>query len=273
MVRRIIGFLLRKALSSNRFKGRLYRSWYRYVDRRIGADGVAFIYYGFAPLEGDGVALDAADEVDRYNLQLYHTVAGAVPLQGRDVLEMSCGRGGGASYMARYLEPGRMVGVDRTESAVISCGRNHKRDGLAFVCGDALGFPFSDESFDAIVNVEASHCYPDLGRFLSEVRRVLRRGGHFLYADFRKTEEFDDWRSTIGAAGLEVVKECEITPNVVRALELNEQRLQGIIDDVAPERQRALFRQFAGTKGTMINESFRTGKAKYMRFVMRKAGA
>jgi ubiquinone/menaquinone biosynthesis C-methylase UbiE len=56
---------------------------------------------------------------------------------------------------------------------------------LDFVRGDAQNLHFPDQSFDAVINVEASHIYPNLERFLGEVARVLRPGGHFLYADFR----------------------------------------------------------------------------------------
>ena len=59
--------------------------------------------------------------------------------------------------------------------------------------GNAESLPFADESFDAVINVEASHGYPDFPRFLAEVARVLRPGGHFLYADFRGFLEYDDW--------------------------------------------------------------------------------
>ncbi len=270
MTRPLAAFLLGKALLSNRLKGRVWKYWYRYVDRRFGKQGVAFMNFGLAHTEGDGVELEAADESDRYNLQLYHVVANPVSMEGLDVLEMSCGRGGGASYVARYLKPRRMIGVDRTESAVACCRRNHTAAGLGFVCGDALGFAFADGSCDAVMNVEASHCYPDVGRFLAEVGRVLRPGGHFLYADFRMAREFDAWRSAIDACGLEVIEECEITPNVLRALELNDERMRQIISDVAPRRQRGLFRQFLGAKGTKIYEAFRSGRAKYMRFALKK---
>ncbi len=270
MVRKLIGFLLLKAFSSNRLKGRLWKYWYRHVDRRFDMQRVAFMNYGFAPAEGDGVELEAADEPDRYGLQLYHIVASPVSLEGLDVLEMSCGRGGGASYGARYLKPRRLIGVDRTESAVASCRRNHTAAELGFVCGDALGFPFADGSFDAVMNVEASHCYPDVGRFLAEVGRVLRPGGHFLYADFRGVRDFDAWRSELGACGLEVIEECEITSNVVRALELNDEHLRQIISDVFPKRRQRLFQQWMGAKGTKIYEAFRSGRAKYMRFALRK---
>ncbi len=270
MTRPLAAFLLGKALSSNRLKGSLYKYWYRYIDRRFGKQGVAFMNFGLAPTEGDGVELEVADEPDRYGLQLYHVVANPVSLEGLDVLEMSCGRGGGASYVARYLKPRRIIGVDRTESAMASCRRNHTAAGLGFVCGDALRFAFADGSFDAVMNVEASHCYPDVGRFLAEVGRVLRPGGHFLYADFRMVREFDAWRSAIDACGLKMIEECEITPNVVRALELNDERVRKLISDVAPKRQQGMFQQFAGAKGTKVFEALRRGRAKYMRFVLKK---
>ena len=270
MFRRVIGLLLQKAMCSNRLKGRLWKHWYRYVDRRFGEQGAAFMNYGFAPAEGDGVELEAGDESDRYSLQLYHAVASPVPLEGLDVLEMSCGRGGGASYVARYLKPRRLIGVDRTESAVASCRRNHPAAGLRFVCGDALGFPFADRSFDAVINVEASHCYPNVERFLASVHRVLKPGGHFLYADLRRVSELDNWRTELGACGLEILEESEITPNVVRALELNDERLRRFISDVAPKRQQLLFQRFLGAKGTEIYEAFRSGRAKYVRFALKK---
>ena len=54
---------------------------------------------------------------------------------------------------------------------------------------DAEKLPFDDESFDAIINVESSHCYPHIDSFLSEVRRVLAPGGCFGIVDFRKIED------------------------------------------------------------------------------------
>jgi ubiquinone/menaquinone biosynthesis C-methylase UbiE len=41
------------------------------------------------------------------------------------------------------------------------------------VQGDAQNLPFPDQSFDAVINVEASHIYPEFERFVGEVARVL----------------------------------------------------------------------------------------------------
>ncbi|QDU31359.1 Phthiotriol/phenolphthiotriol dimycocerosates methyltransferase [Anatilimnocola aggregata] len=56
-------------------------------------------------------------------------------------------------------------------------------EGLSFVVGDAENLPFEDDTFDAVVNVESSHCYRSDPAFLAQVRRVLRTGGHVLFAD------------------------------------------------------------------------------------------
>ena len=129
--------------------------------------------------------LAASDEPNRFCIQLYHRTATQVDLSGKRVLEVSCGHGGGASYLVRTLRPASYTGLDLNPAGVDFCRKRHKLPGLDFVQGNAEDLPFADQSFDAVINVEASHHYPRFPRFLAEVARVLRPGGHFLYADFR----------------------------------------------------------------------------------------
>lgn len=42
-------------------------------------------------------------------------------IKGKEVLEVGSGRGGGSSFMKRYLEPSRVVGADFSESQVKFC--------------------------------------------------------------------------------------------------------------------------------------------------------
>jgi len=51
-----------------------------------------------------GIPLQPEDEPNRACIQLYHHVATQVPLRGMKVLEVSCGHGGGASYLTRTLD-------------------------------------------------------------------------------------------------------------------------------------------------------------------------
>src|ERR1700752_4130464 len=99
--------------------------------------------YGFVPPPGaEPLVLRSDDEPDRYWIQLYHQVAGAIALTGRSVLEVGSGRGGGASYVARYLGPRSLVGVDVSNSAVALCKERHHAPGLSFRQGDAEQLPF-----------------------------------------------------------------------------------------------------------------------------------
>ena len=58
---------------------------------------------------------------------------------------------------------------------------------MTFQQGDAENLPFDAEQFDVVLNVESSHTYPQMEKFLSEAHRVVQPGGHFLFADIRET--------------------------------------------------------------------------------------
>ncbi len=251
------------------------RLWYQYMTRLDKKAEMVFMNYGYVDLNPDAseLSLQADDESNRYCIQLYHHVAGAVDLKGRDVLEVGCGRGGGASYIARCLGPRSMTGVDVAEAAVDFCNRYHSAPGLSFAHGDAELLPFLDNSFDAVVNVESSHCYGSLRRFLVEVHRLLRPDGYFLFADRRYCKEVGSLRDQLKRAGFGVVREQKITRNILKALELDNERKLALIDRSVPWFFRKVFKQFAATRGTSLYESFRKGHWEYLSFVLRKNSA
>lgn len=101
------------------------------------------------------------------------------------------------------------------------CRQTHNLPGLDFVCGNAEDLPFPENSFDAVINIESSHCYPRFARFLGEVNRVLRPGGDFLYADVRAHHFIGAWEQELGTAPLRLVSETDISEQVARGLEKN----------------------------------------------------
>src|SRR5262245_51937556 len=114
----------------------LWRAWYNFLARSQRASNWTFMNYGYGGSEGQTVRLYVRDEPDRHWIQLYHHVAGAVDLKGCTVLEVGSGRGGGSSFVKRYLGPSRMIGVDLSKDAVDFCRKIHRIDGLEFRVGD-----------------------------------------------------------------------------------------------------------------------------------------
>lgn len=248
------------------------KHWYPLVTKVSKDQGLVFMNYGYLDekLNDSTLSLDPMDEDDRYCIQLYHHVVSHIDLKNKDVLEVSSGHGGGASYISRYLKPKSYTGLERNPKAVEFCNEHHKVTGLSFVEGDATNIHLADESVDAVVNVEASHIYPEPQKFFDGVARVLRSGGHFLTTDFRPRDQLDQWKGELNAAGLKIVREEDITKNVLKAMDEMDEMRMNLVDSVAPKFLHHWFKQFAGLKGSKIYESFVSGNTAYMSFTLQK---
>ncbi len=258
--------------SLQRLQAPIIRRWYDQMTRIDRGEDMIFMNYGWAGLdEADRIELDPGDEPNRYCIQLYDRVAGAVDLTGRKVLEIGCGRGGGANYVKRYLKPGSMTGMDFSPKGIEFCSAKYRTDGLSFVRGDAGDMQFPSGEFDAVINVESSHCYPSMKAFLEGVARILKPGGHFLYTDYHSPKQLPKLRLLFEECGLSLVEEEDISINVLKALELDNDRKKELITRVVPPVLRHMFNEFAGMQGThTFNETMRNGSRIYSRFVLQK---
>jgi len=253
---------------SPRLKRSVWRILYQYVTGLDKEAQVIFMNYGYAS-ESEKIKLRKIDEKNRYCIQLYHHVASAINLKDKDLLEVGCGRGGGSYYIVRYFKPSSMTGVDFSGKSIEFCKKFYSVKGLSFYVGDAESLPFEDNKFDAVINIESSHCYGNMNQFLREVFRVIRPDGHFLFADFRKKDEINNLRNQLARSGFELIKEERITQNVLRSLELDNNRKLKLIQKV-PKILHKSFSDFAGLKGTETYESFRRGDREYFNFVLKK---
>ena len=259
------------SLATRTARGRraLWRTWYQFLAARYREPSWTFMNYGYRdPGGAAGPPLDPTDEADRSFIQLYDVVARGAQIANRDLLEVGCGRGGGAAYLARALGPRRMVAVDLSSRAIALCRRRFERSNLTFQVGDAERLPFGDGSFDAVINVESSHCYGHFSTFLSEVRRVLRPDGKFLYADFRPREEVSGWRDALIAAGFAVEVERDLRPGVVAALDADDDRKRDLIGRLVDRPLAHIFREFAAIRGSALYGLLRDGDLSYLGFVL-----
>lgn len=207
---------------------------YRYLTHRLAPDDVVFLNYGYEEDPPMGVPLSPADEHNRFFIQLYHRTATQVDLNGKHVLEVGCGHGGGASYLTRALHPAAYTGLDLNSAGIAFCRERHKVAGLNFVEGDAEQLPFPDESFDAVINIESSHLYAQFPQFLAEVARVLRPGGHLLYADFRFAGGIATWEAQLADAPMRMLSQRLINAEVARGMENNSHWWVAVMNAVVP---------------------------------------
>jgi ubiquinone/menaquinone biosynthesis C-methylase UbiE len=267
MISHIFKFLI---TLSPKLKRSLWRKWYQIMAKKYQLQDWTFMNYGYAELDGSQLDLQSYSERDRYFIQLYHFVATAVDIDGKNVLEVGSGRGGGASYIANTLEPIEMIGLDYSANAVKFSNKHNANSTLSFIEGDAEELPFEDDSYDVVLNVESSHCYGNMQQFVNEVYRVLKQGGYFSWADLRSTEEGKQLSSIFNSAGFEIKQEGVITPQVLNALDLIHERKMKMIEDNVPSMIQSTFRDFAGVKDSKIYNAFKDDSAVYLRYVLQK---
>lgn len=233
--------------------------------------GQSFMNYGYTDdqLEAEPLALPPGQEGVRFSIQLYHLLVRDLELAGKHLLEVGSGRGGGSHYLASNLGPERVVGLELSDKAVAFCNRAYASERLRYVEGDAQALPFDDASFDVVVNVESSHCYPNFDRFLGEVRRVLRPGGFFCWADARFRDAMPAVERAFALSGLEPIVQRDITPNVLRSLALSSE-LKAVTLDQLPRAIRPVLASAFALPGTTVYKAFEGGHLMYRHKVLRK---
>ncbi|MEO8547072.1 MAG: class I SAM-dependent methyltransferase [Sphingomicrobium sp.] len=225
--------------------------------------------YGFAPAAGD--------DPQRFQQQMYRELLRLLgekrPLEPQaeplKLLEVSCGRGGGLSaFVAAAPGVFDATGLDVAASAIAFCRKAHgKGDRLRFVEGSALDLPFTDASFDVILNVEASNDYGDRPRFFAEVARVLKPDGVFVYTDNFRAADAGQMKDELASAGFEA-EFTDVTGNVAEACRLDSPRRRELIRRRAPLAGRLMFRRqlenYAGIEGSGKYRAFAERRRAYL---------
>ncbi|MDD2741851.1 MAG: class I SAM-dependent methyltransferase [Rhodocyclaceae bacterium] len=248
----------------------IWKTCYQFIAKKWKSDDWTFMNYGWLPEnDQDDLKLDTNDEKDRYFIGLYNRLASRLDLAGKQVLEVGSGRGGGASWVARHYQPASMTGLDFSPTAIDSSKKWHaKVPNLQFIEGDAENLPFPDASFDIVINVESSHCYGDMNRFVQEVARVLRPGGQFGWVDMRSPRMMQGTQRAFDNSGLQIVEEDQLNEGVVRALNAAETRKAEIIGQA--KFATAAMRQFAGAKGSALYKALGNNDVLYLLKIFRK---
>ncbi|MGI9069210.1 MAG: class I SAM-dependent methyltransferase [Pyrinomonadaceae bacterium] len=129
------------------------------------------------------LAVDSNTDTPWHRLVKTHLIPDR-DLAGKRVLEIACGRGGFACWLASNRQsPGEVVASDFSATAVgkgKDFAAQHGVTGVTWKVGDIQCLDHEDASFDTVISCETIEHVPDPRRALNELARVLKPGGRLF---------------------------------------------------------------------------------------------
>ncbi len=108
------------------------------------------------------------------------------------VLDLGCGLGGTCRMIAEKYNC-MVHGIDYSEGHIDTANSLSNLTGLdnktQFTKGDATELPYPSNQFDLIITQHVQMCIADKDKLYSEVKRVLKKGGRFIYYDVLKKSD------------------------------------------------------------------------------------
>jgi ubiquinone/menaquinone biosynthesis C-methylase UbiE len=138
------------------------------VQQQFGAHAAA---YATSPVHAKGASLGRLVELVQ-------------PQRDWQVLDIATGAGHTAAAFAPHVA--HVTASDITDEMLEQARKLAAAKGLGNMetaAADAEALPFADARFDLVTCRIAAHHFPDVPRFVREVRRVLKRGGTFALVD------------------------------------------------------------------------------------------
>ena len=117
-----------------------------------------------------------------------------LPFRPEQMLDIATGTGDFAILAARELKPRQLVGADISEGMMAIGRRKVKAAGLdgviSFQREDCLSLSFPDGTFDAVTAAFGIRNFQNLDKGLSEICRVLKKGGHLSIVELTTPVSF-----------------------------------------------------------------------------------
>lgn len=228
-------------------------------------------FFHFAIFEDEGENREAAFE------RTHRRYLEALRLEPGDKgLELACGRGGFAEYLARN-SGADILGIDISR-AQLAQALKRRRSNLRFLHHDIMRVDELGERFDAVVLMDADCYLPDKGLAVMRIAKVMKSGARFLLIAWCKQQRLNHiqqelvlepfmrfwgvpsletaagYRRHFRKAGLRLVEESDLNHKVEANWELGYERaIEGVRDITLAKAARYVWKGLAlGPEGLRL---------------------
>ena len=248
--------------------------WYEEASRLIVDPRFRYMNHGYASVETNE-CFDwlPEDQAQSYSANLVYEMVRGLPIDGAQVVDIGCGRGGACALFVNYFKPQKVTGIDISPGNISFCQETYPRKEMTFIRASAIDLRVPPESFDVVFNLESSHLYTDLVQFFRGVNRILKMGGHFAYSDICQPKLVPLRTELLRHMGFSVLESKDVTQNVAEAIHKGSQEQREFYDELIsqnPESAKLLDPLYRVITQKKLRE-YREGKKAYQIWKLRKA--
>ncbi|MFI1771443.1 class I SAM-dependent methyltransferase [Thalassobellus citreus] len=133
--------------------------------------------------------ISGVDEFHVRGASVSKELANSININGLDVLDVGCGLGGPCRMLADEYNC-QTTGIDLSNEYIRTATKLSElvnlKNKTTFIQGDATELPFDDDTFDVVWTQHVQMNIPNKKKFYSEINRVLKTDGYFLFYEILK---------------------------------------------------------------------------------------
>ena len=113
------------------------------------------------------------------------------------ILDIGCGGGKAVNIFSILFMNSKVYGIDHSADMVALSGKVNKKGieegNVEITQGDIISLPYSDRYFDMITAFDTINFWNDFNKAISEIIRVLKKGGAFIIVNAYPKEGTKWW--------------------------------------------------------------------------------